>query len=115
MVLKWVTLCGQHFRQEVNELDFQIFFDSLNARCASPERTEEAFKACLNECLFMPKLAELWERMPYQYEGPPCEYRPELEEKSSYVSEKVEPYSNTHNLRTFTRTDGSSTVRLEPK
>lgn len=56
-----VTKCAQHFRAEVNEADFEIFIYAL--RDEELWRIEKAFERCLNECQFMPKLADVWKFM----------------------------------------------------
>lgn len=61
-VIAGVTLCAKHFRTEMDEADIAIFLHAL--RDVEFWRIAKAFERCLNECEFMPKLADVWAKTP---------------------------------------------------
>jgi hypothetical protein len=87
----WVTKCGQHFRVELTEADFEIFADAL--RGVELWRIRKAFERCLNECEFMPKLADVWSKMP--------EAEPEPKYEIPGMSEAAQEWTEEYEGRTI--------------
>lgn len=75
LILGWLSRLGKHFGTELTEDQIGIFLHAL--RDNSPRQINTAFGRCLNECSFMPKLAELHQRMPDE------------QQNTEYVSKKV--------------------------
>lgn len=61
-IIRGVGQCALHFRIELTDADLEIFKHAL--RNTDALRIEAAFDRCLNECEFMPKLADVWAKMP---------------------------------------------------
>jgi hypothetical protein len=61
-VLKWLQKLSRHFNAELSEDQLEIFTHAL--RNNTRYQIDEAFDRCLNECQFMPKLADVHQRMP---------------------------------------------------
>lgn len=71
LILKWLSRLSRHFGTELSEDQLEIFYTALKS--SSAYQLNEAFNRCLNECEFMPKLAQVHDRMPeqrYQEENP---------------------------------------------
>lgn len=64
LILNWLSTLSKHFKTELSEDEINIFVKAL--RNATSYQLDTAFDACLNTCLFMPKLAEVHKRMPEQ-------------------------------------------------
>ena len=62
LILGWLSRLSKHFGVELDEGQLEIFLHALRAN--SKHQINTAFGRCLNECNFMPKLAELHQRMP---------------------------------------------------
>lgn len=67
-VLEWVDRLSMHFNAPQEEDQINIFVHAL--RNCTPFQLDEAFDRCLNECQFMPKLADIHGRMPEQKYAP---------------------------------------------
>lgn len=63
-VLECVDRLSTHFNAPQEEDQINIFVHAL--RDCTPYQIEESFDRCLNECQFMPKLADVHQRMPEQ-------------------------------------------------
>jgi hypothetical protein len=63
-VLNWLKKLSKHFGVELTEDQVEIFAHAL--RDATAYQVNEAFERCLNECEFMPRLAQVHARMPEQ-------------------------------------------------
>jgi hypothetical protein len=63
-ILEWVERLSTHFNQPQDEEQIKIFLHAL--RSATVYQVDIAFERCLNECMFMPKLADVHQRMPEQ-------------------------------------------------
>lgn len=61
-IIQGVGKCALHFRVELTDADLAIFKHAL--RDVELWRIEKAFERCLNECQFMPKLVDVWAKMP---------------------------------------------------
>ena len=70
--MKWLQKLAKHFNTELDEDQLAIYTKALAQH--SSYQIEEGFNRCLNECSFMPKLAEFFHRMPEQ-RYPPGTYR----------------------------------------
>lgn len=68
LILEWLGRLSKHFGTELDEGQIEIFLHALQ-KC-SPYQVTTAFEACLNECEFMPRLAQIHERMPEQRNPP---------------------------------------------
>jgi len=81
-VTEWVTKLAAHFNQPQDDDQLEIFIHALRNNSLYQIRT--AFDRCLNECEFMPRLAQVHAKMPADREPPgACGYvirlRPLLE------------------------------------
>jgi hypothetical protein len=65
-VVQWVEKLAAHFNQELGEEQIEIFLDALVS--SSDYQIETAFERCLHESEFMPKLAEVHQKMPERRE-----------------------------------------------
>src|SRR5208283_1192001 len=63
-VLSWIEKLSAHFNSPQEEDQIVIFLHAL--RNCTTYQVDVAFEKCLNECQFMPKLAEVHARMPEQ-------------------------------------------------
>lgn len=63
-VLSWIDRLSTHFNQPQDEEQIKIFLHAL--RVNTVWQVNKAFERCLNECQFMPKLADVHQRMPEQ-------------------------------------------------
>src|SRR5256885_15483769 len=61
---EWLAKLATHFGAELGEEQISIFTHALRNNTAY--QIDEAFDRCLNECEFMPKLADVHKRMPEQ-------------------------------------------------
>lgn len=59
---------GTHFNQPQDEEQIKIFLHAL--RNCTAYQVDHAFERCMNECEFMPKLADVHKRMPEQRHAP---------------------------------------------
>lgn len=64
LILEWIDKLSTHFKSPQDEGEIKIFLHALQ-NCTTYQ-VEQAFERCLNECTFMPKLAEVHKRMPEQ-------------------------------------------------
>jgi hypothetical protein len=64
LILNWLSTLGKHFKTELSEDEINIFLKALQN--STSYQLDKAFDTCLNNCLFMPKLAEVHKRMPEQ-------------------------------------------------
>ena len=87
MILKWVLLLSVHHRIELSEQEVKIYLSGL--REFGPKQLDEAFYLCRLECKFMPRIADVVERI-----------KPETSYFDSVVSEdqNVEDKSTWKNL-----------------
>src|SRR5882757_1432775 len=60
-VLRWMDKLGTHFNQPQDEEQINIFLHAL--RNCTAYQVDHAFERCMNECEFMPKLADVHKRM----------------------------------------------------
>lgn len=67
-VLGWIEKLSAHFNQPQDEDQVKIFLNAL--RNSTIYQVDVAFERCLNECQFMPKLADVHARMPEQKNKP---------------------------------------------
>ena len=51
-----------HFRTEISDADIEIYIDGL--RDCGLDRISVGFERCIKECEFMPKLRDLFDKMP---------------------------------------------------
>jgi hypothetical protein len=65
VVVEMLTKCALHFRQELHEVDLEIYLSGL--REFSADRIKGALELCFRECEFMPKLKDILERMPEEH------------------------------------------------
>lgn len=63
-ILRWLSRLSKHFNVELSDDQIEIFAHAL--RNNTRYQIDEAFNRCLNECQFMPKLADVHARMPEQ-------------------------------------------------
>ena len=63
-ILNWLQKLSKHFGVELTEEQVEIFAHAL--KDCTAYQVNEAFDRCLNECDFMPKLAQVHARMPEQ-------------------------------------------------
>jgi len=63
-ILEWVNRLALHFGATLEDEQLKIFLHALKDN--TTYQIEIAFDRCLNECSFMPKLAEVHERMPVE-------------------------------------------------
>jgi hypothetical protein len=62
LVVRWIEQLAAHFDHELGEEQIEVFLEALVRD--SDYQINEAFTRCLNECIFMPKLAEVHQKMP---------------------------------------------------
>ena len=107
LVVKWVAVFAAHFRAEMSEPEIRIYCESLQNK--DPDRLEKAFRRCLEECEFMPKLKDILVRLPEKthYFESSDEFLP--------VSEEVVDNGDGTCTRIFTDTRGYRRVRIERK
>lgn len=67
-IVEWLDELSTHFNAPQDEEQIGIFLHALE-HC-SIYQVDEAFKRCLNECEFMPKLAQVHAKMPEQKDPP---------------------------------------------
>lgn len=67
-MLGWVDKLSAHFGAVQDEEQVKIFLHAL--RNSTPYQVDVAFDRCLNECQFMPKLADIHQRMPQEKWAP---------------------------------------------
>ena len=85
-VVRLLTRCALHYRQELTEIDLEIYLNAL--RPFEAYRIRGALDKCFTECEFMPKLKDILERMPdAHFEN----QKPDLK----VVREWDEPYNDT--------------------
>ena len=58
-------MCATHYNYELTDVDQGIFENALESYSA--DRVKQAFNACLKECEFMPRLADVCKRMPEEH------------------------------------------------
>lgn len=63
-ILSWLQKLSKHFGVELTEDQVEIFAHAL--KDSTVHQVDEAFERCLNECEFMPRLAQVHSRMPEQ-------------------------------------------------
>jgi len=63
-ILEWLKKLSRHFSVELSEDQLEIFTHAL--RNCTTYQVAQGFERCLNECQFMPKLADFHQRMPEQ-------------------------------------------------
>lgn len=61
-VIRQLTACSLHFRTELDDAQIEIYLGGL--RDCESWRTAKAFERCMKECEFMPKLRDLFDKMP---------------------------------------------------
>lgn len=115
-VAKWLTLLAAHFRVELSETEIRIYCDSLQNE--NQQRLELALQRCLHECMFMPHVSEVRQRLPeamessfgkHYYEGEPGSFVP--------VKDWYEPNSPTGKLHIWEDAHGNrraAYVKLKP-
>jgi hypothetical protein len=64
LIENWLVKLATHFNVELDEDQIKIFTNALKSN--SRYQIEAAFERCLNECEFMPKLAQVHDKMPEQ-------------------------------------------------
>ena len=62
LILDWTIKLSLHFGVDLNDEQLKIFTHAFRKNTRT--QINVAFSRCLNECLFMPKLKEIHERMP---------------------------------------------------
>lgn len=102
-ILAHLAICGLHFRQEVSEADAEIYLHALEGE--DRDRVDAAFKRCLNECEFMPKIHDVRDRMPER--GMPS--APQVD-RGKVVKEWLEPFTSQSDVRMAEFEDGSKAV-----
>jgi hypothetical protein len=61
-VIRRLTACSLHFRTEIDDGQMEIYLGGL--RDCDSWRIARAFERCIKECEFMPKLRDLFDKMP---------------------------------------------------
>lgn len=100
-----LSKCSLHFRQELTDVDFEIYLSGL--RTFSAERISESLERCLKECEFMPKLKEICDRMPQEITKAKA---PDL----TVVREWDEPYSHKMKIHYVEYESGYRQARFVP-
>lgn len=98
--------CALHFRAELTELDYEVYLRGL-AEVQSAWRIVSAVGRCTKECMFMPKLKEILERVPEAEASPKA---PDLK----LLREFDEPYTRTHKLHVYEYEGGYRQVKMVP-
>ena len=62
LIIGWLSRLAKHFNYEASEDQIDIFVKALAKN--RPGQISAAFEACLNECEFFPRLADVHKRMP---------------------------------------------------
>lgn len=62
LIIGWISRLAKHFNYEASEDQIDIFVKALAKN--RPGQINAAFEACLNECEFFPRLADVHKRMP---------------------------------------------------
>ena len=99
--------CSLHFRAELTELDYDVYLRGL-ADIQSSWRIVAAIGRCTKECLFMPKLKEILERVPE------VEASPKVPDRLELLREFDEPYTHTHKLHVYQYEGGYRQVKMVP-
>ena len=97
--------CALHFRQELTELDYEVYLRGL-ADISSAWRIVSAIGRCTKECMFMPKLKEILERVPE------VEASPRVPDRLKLLREFDEPYTSTHKLHVYEYEGGYRQVKM---
>jgi len=87
LVEKWLRKLSAHFHVELTVEQIEVFLDELVAN--SDYQIQTAFERCLNECMFMPKLREVHDKIPEDRE-PQKIWKPQV---STPTLELVRPYA----------------------
>lgn len=66
LIVDWVAKLATHFHQEQTVEQYEIFLEQLVG--FSDWQIDQALGRCLNECTFLPRLAEIRQRIPEQRE-----------------------------------------------
>jgi hypothetical protein len=61
-IIEWIEKLSLHFNSPQDEEQIGIFTRALERNTF--RQIDAAFERCLNECMFMPKLADVHQRMP---------------------------------------------------
>jgi hypothetical protein len=85
-IVEWIDKLSTHFASPQDEEQINIFLHAL--RMCTIYQVEQAFTRCLNECTFMPRLADVHQRMPEQ-RYPPS--NPGLFTQSRPILEELRP------------------------
>lgn len=104
-VTKALASCALHFRQELTDLDYEIYLKGL-AQFSGPAAVAGIDRA-MRETTFMPKLKEIIERIP---EMPVDNHAPD---DLKLVREFVEPYTRDLQIRVFQYEGGYRQIKLE--
>lgn len=96
-----------HFRTEVSDADYEIYKIGLKD-INDPYRIDEAFYRCLRECEFMPKLKDIFDRLPDRREARSLKI-------GKIVREWCEPTSDGFVIHYFETDSGDKFVRLEKR
>lgn len=103
-ILAHLVICGLHFRQEVSEADAEIYLHALEGE--DRDRVDAAFKRCLNECEFMPKIHDVRDRMPEKGTPGVSDKQANLN-RGKIVREWIEPFTSQSDVRMAEFEDGS--------
>jgi hypothetical protein len=106
IIHNWLTLLSVYYKADLTETEIEIYIHGLKRYPA--EVLDEAFKRCRDECKFMPKIADIAERLPEErkpyYDPPEVVFIP--------VKDWYEPYSKTAKLHVWENAEGYKRVAI---
>lgn len=103
-MVEQLTRCALHFRQELTEVDLEIYLNGL--RPFEAYRIRAALERCFLECEFMPKLKDILDRMPE------AQHSNNAPDSLSIVREWDEFFSATHKTHFIEYENGYKQAKL---
>lgn len=103
-IARELIACALHFRTELSDADLEIYAHGL--RDVEVHRVQAALARCLRECEFMPKLYDIFTKMP-EKGTPTAPY-----DAGKVVREWDEPYVGNSMLHWVETEDGAKRVRI---
>ena len=86
-MVKWVTLLSEHFQTEMSDLGFETYL--LGLARLTPVEVQAACQRCLAECHYMPRVADILDRVPERESlpDPNLDFGPDAQEWFEDVGE----------------------------